>query len=194
MLNYNGFGLDIYYALNCFFIYSFLGWTMECIVISIEEKEIVNRGFIKGPFCTVYGAGALIIYYTLRPFQHNALMLFLCGFIFASVIEYLTAIAMTRLFGTFWWDYSRKPFNYKGILCLESSIAWGMLTVLLFMFIHPFVEFIMSLYSIGIGKFLVSILLVIYCIDFSRSFYKARSEDKDKECSDEPEESRAFLQ
>lgn len=180
MMNYEAFSTGLYNILNCFFIYSFLGWVMECIVISIEERGIVNRGFIKGPFCTIYGAGALSVYFILRPLQENIILLFLGGVILATVIEYLTALVMTRLFGYFWWDYNNKPFNYKGILCLESSAAWGFLTVFLFKFLHPTIEFIVSSYSKGFGKVFVSILLVIYALDFSTSFYHANREFKSK--------------
>lgn len=190
MLNYKFLGMDLYYFINCFFIYSFLGWVMECIVISIEEKEMVNRGFIRGPFCTIYGAGALSVYFMLRPIESNVFLLFISGMAFASLLEYVTAIIMTKLFGYFWWDYTNKPFNFRGILCAESSIAWGVLTIFLFRFLHPFVEFLISLYSIEVGRILISIVVIVYCIDFSFSFYKAYGNSKEE--SKEEMEQSAF--
>ena len=123
-------GMDMYRILHTFVLFSFLGYLMECVVLSIEKKRLVlDRGFMKGPFCIIYGFGALIIPALLRPFSHNLFLLFAAGMLLATVLEYLTGIAMMRLFGSLWWDYSHKPFNYKGILCLESSVGWGVLAV-----------------------------------------------------------------
>jgi len=185
MFSFKVLGMDLYYFLNCFFIYSFLGWIMECIVIYVEEKELVNRGFIKGPLCTIYGAGALGVYFLLGPLQGNVIYLFLLGSTLATLFEYITAKLMIYLFGDFWWDYSNKPLNYKGILCLESTIAWGFLVVFLFLYIHPFVEFIISLYPVSVGKVLVSIVSFLYCVDFSTSFYKAYEKGKYEEIIDD---------
>lgn len=167
-------GFDYYYFLNCFFIYSFLGWAMECIVLSIQEKTLVkNTGFIRGPFCTIYGAGAMTAYYILKPVSENLFVLFFCGMLLASVIEYLTALLMLRLFGSFWWDYDNKPFNYKGILCLESSIGWGFLTVFLFKLLHPMIENVVYSYSYNLGRILLCLITIIYCLDFTTSFKKS---------------------
>ena len=181
MYIYKLIGIDPYFILNCFFVYSFLGWIFECIVMSIEEKGLVNRGFIKGPLCTIYGAGALSVYYLLQPISHSPLALFLCGMILATLLEIVTAKIMTHLFGDFWWDYNSKPFNYKGVICLESSICWGFMTVAMFMFINPAVESLVKVYYESIGKPLVAVIAVAYCIDFSTSFYKAYCTREDME-------------
>ena len=133
-------GMDIFYFINCFFVYSFLGWIFECIVISYEEKTPVNRGFIRGPFCTIYGVGALGTYFLFLPISHNKMLLFFLGAILATTFEFLVAKLMVRLFGEFWWDYNNKPFNYKGVICLESTICWGVMTMLLFVLFQPLVE------------------------------------------------------
>lgn len=166
--------MDFYSFFFCFFIYSFLGWIMECVVLSLEQRRIVkDRGFIRGPFCTIYGAGAMSAYYALQAISDNVLALFLCGMFMATILEYITAVAMTKIFGCFWWDYNEKPFNYKGILCLESSIAWGLLTVLLFKVIHPLVLAFVSRYFSRLTNVLVIVLTIAYCLDFLTSFYKA---------------------
>lgn len=162
-----------FFLLNCFFIYSFMGWIFECIVISIENRKPVNRGFIRGPLCTVYGFGALSVYYFLQPVSDSFGALFICGAVFATIIELLTAKAMTKLFGDFWWDYSNKPFNYKGVICLESTVCWGLMSVATFVFIHPFVENVVSIYYQYCGKLIAVLALALYCIDFSTSFFKA---------------------
>lgn len=167
-------GFDYYLFFNCFYIYSFLGWVMECIVLSIQDKTFVkNTGFVRGPFCTIYGAGALGAYFILKPVSENIVVLFICGMALATLLEYVTAVVMTRLFGDFWWDYDNKPFNYKGILCLESSLGWGFLTVLLFHLFQPLVESIVSLYPVSLGKIAVTIISIVYFIDFTTSFRKS---------------------
>lgn len=166
--------INYYNLLNYFFIYSFLGWCMECVVRSVEERTLIkDRGFVRLPFCTIYGAGALSAYYLLEPFSSNPVLLFFIGMILATAVEYATALLMTKLFGSFWWDYTKKPFNYKGILCLESSIAWGFLVIFLFKFLHPFIGEIISICPFEYGKIFISLLTVVYCIDFTTSFYKA---------------------
>lgn len=122
--------------INAFFLYSFLGWVMECIVIRREKGRWENRGFAHLPFCIIYGFGAMLGFALLRPFSGNYVLLYLVGAVLATLFEYLTARLMLRLFGTFWWDYTNKPFNYKGILCLESTLGWGFIALLLFAFLH----------------------------------------------------------
>ena len=125
--------------INAFFLYSFLGWVMECIVIRREKGRWENRGFAHLPFCIIYGFGAMLGFALLRPFSGNYVLLYLVGAVLATLFEYLTARLMLRLFGTFWWDYTNKPFNYKGILCLESTLGWVFIALLLFAFLHRLV-------------------------------------------------------
>lgn len=168
--------IDIYSLIHWFFLYSFIGWGIECVVLSYENKHFTNRGFLHGPFCIIYGFGALGFYFLLSPFSENYPLLFIFGLLIASALELVTAKLMIRLFGGFWWDYSHKPYNYKGILCLESSIAWGALTILLFAFIHRAVEGLVSLYPIALGR-IAAILLVVYTvIDFSYTLRRARKD------------------
>lgn len=81
------------------------------------------------PFCIIYGFGAMLGYALLRPFAGNYVVLYVVGAVAATAFEYLTALLMLRLFGTFWWDYTNKPFNYRGIICLESTLGWGLVSV-----------------------------------------------------------------
>ena len=115
-----------------FLVYSILGWVVESIYMSICNRRLTNRGFVRGPFCPIYGVGALSVFFLLRPFCHNLLLLYVLGCVFPTLLEYLTARLMLSMFGEVWWDYSEKPFNYKGILCLESTIAWGFYTLACF--------------------------------------------------------------
>jgi uncharacterized membrane protein len=176
MFFYNKFGMDIYFMLNCFFIYSFLGWIFECIVMSIEEKAPVNRGFIRGPLCTIYGLGALTVYFVFQPIASHKIELFICGAVLATIIEVLTAVLMTKLFGGFWWNYDNKKFNYRGVICLESSLCWGLMTVLTFVFFQPLIERIVNIYYSSCGRMVALVILAGYCVDFSTSFKRAYNE------------------
>ena len=118
-------GNDVYHLLAAFCIYSILGWFVESVYMSFCNRRLTNRGFAKGPFCPIYGVGALTVYFVLRPYSSNGFLLFLLGSLLATALELLTGIIMKRIFGEIWWDYHEKPFNYKGILCLESSIRIG---------------------------------------------------------------------
>ena len=126
MLGHTFMGVDVYYVVHWFFIYSILGWTIESVYMSFCNKKLTNRGFIRGPICPIYGVGALTVYFVLRPFAGNYLELFVFGSLMATAIEFCTAKIMIRVFGGVWWDYNEKPFNYQGIICLESSIVWGL--------------------------------------------------------------------
>ena len=166
-------GTDLYHIIHWFFIYSFLGWLMETCYVAIIDKKLVNRGFVSGPVCTIYGFGALSVYFILKPFENNLLILFIMGIIVTSILEYFTAWIMEIIFRTTWWDYSNYPFNIKGRICLLNSIIWGFLTVALFLFIQPFVNSIVSLYSVSTGKILGVIAIILYLVDYGTTSYYA---------------------
>jgi uncharacterized membrane protein len=155
--------------------------------MSIEEKAPVNRGFIRGPLCTIYGAGALTVYFLFRPIADSKLVLFICGALLATIMEIVTAKLMTKLFGYFWWNYDNKKFNYHGVICLESTLCWGLMTVLTFVFFQPLIESIVDLYYDSYGKIVALVILAYYCLDFSTSFRRAYAEREkyDEELEDQ---------
>ena len=99
------------------------------------------------------------------------------GSFFATILEYLTALLMQKVFGEVWWDYNEKPFNYKGIICLESSIAWGFYTLFLFMFLQNTVEGIVALIPLYVGRVAGSVLITVFGMDFLSSFYNVKKDD-----------------
>ena len=125
------FGTDVYHLVSAFIVYSVIGWCVESIYMSICNRKITNRGFAKSPFCPIYGFGAVIGYLVLSPLQAHVLWLYLTGALAATMFEFLVGKLMLRLFGEVWWDYNDKPYNYKGIVCLESTIAWGFYAVII---------------------------------------------------------------
>lgn len=123
-----------------FIVYSFLGWVMESTVRTIAEKKLINTGFLYGPFCPIYGIGALIMLVFLERFKNNIFILFIISFIVLSIWEYIVGWLLEKIFKTKYWDYSKHKFNIKGRVCLTNSIAWGVLGVLFVKYIHPFLS------------------------------------------------------
>lgn len=162
-------GVDLYHIISWFIIYSFFGWVWETSYVSLKEGEYINRGFINGPFCTIYGAGAISVYLILKPVEQNLLLLFLGGIIVATVLEYFTAVLMESIFHTSWWDYSDKKFNFQGRICLGASLGWGFFTVGLFRILHPVVEDIVAMYPIYIGEIGIYTFGAGYLVDFCYS-------------------------
>ena len=171
------FGVGSYELVMWFLTYGMLGWLVESIYMSFCNKKLTNRGFGRGPFCPIYGVGALTVFFLLRPYSENRVLLFFMGSFFATILEYLTALLMQKVFGEVWWDYNEKPFNYKGIICLESSIAWGFYTFFLFMFLQNTVEGIVALIPLYVGRVAGSVLITVFGMDFLSSFYNVKKDD-----------------
>lgn len=166
-------GVDLYHILNWLFIYSFLGWVWESCYVSAKEKRWVNRGFVIGPVCTIYGFGAVSVYLILRPISGNLFWLYLGGVLVPTILEYFTAVLMENIFHTSWWDYSHNKYNFQGRICLGASLGWGIFSIILFYGFQPIVDRIVALYSVSVGKVLVTAASFIYAVDFGMSFMNA---------------------
>lgn len=145
-----------------FFIYSFLGWTVESIGCSIASKRIINRGFLNGPICPVYGFGAAIIISLLERFD-NIVIIFLLGMILTTILEYFTGFILETLFHAKWWDYSDRKFNIKGRVCLKNAIYFGVMSVIIVKLIHPFIKYFVGTipYRILISMAIITTLWTI---------------------------------
>lgn len=158
-----------------FYFYCFLGWCVEATYVSLKEKppHWINRGFIRGPFLPLYGSGAIMMLVVSAPFQHNIWLTYVAGCLGATVLEYITGVAMEVLFKVRYWDYSNQPFNFQGHICLGTTLAWGFLTILMTRVIHKPVEGL--LYMIPDGLLAVCVFLLTVCIagDFALSFRAA---------------------
>lgn len=129
-----------------FFIYCFFGWCFESAYVSLCERKLINRGFLKGPVLPIYGFGALIMLCVTIPFKGDYLKMYFSGAISATILEYFTGAAMEKLFKVKYWDYSSKKMNIKGYICLTSTIAWGFFTIFLVEVIHnPIEKTVMSI-------------------------------------------------
>lgn len=162
-------GIDFYHLMNWLIIYSFFGWVWETCYVSVKSGKFVNRGFINGPLCTIYGFGAVSVYVILRPFSDNLLYLYLGGVVVATALEYVTAVLMESIFHTSWWDYSDNKFNFQGRICLGASLGWGAFTVILFKVLHPLVESIVILYPVYVGEIGICVIGIGYVVDFAFS-------------------------
>lgn len=163
-----------------FFIYSFLGWCMECVVIKVQLGYWENRGFAKLPFCIIYGFGVVGALVVFQPFANNLFLLYLAGCIGGTAFEYVVALLMISLFGELWWNYDHKRFNYKGILCLQSSLAWGAICVLLHKVINVRIKHLVFMINPKVVYVLAFVLFTAYSIDFARQFYISRNTKKNK--------------
>lgn len=173
-------GTDVYHLVAAFVIYSMLGWLVESIYMSLCNKKITNRGFAKSPFCPIYGFGAVIGYLVLSPFQGNGVLLYFIGAISATIFEFIVGNLMIKVLGELWWDYNEKPLNYKGIICLESTIAWGFYALGIVYFLHNKVYQAINLVNPGIGVLVISIILFIVFIDYVIQLLKAFKVDVSK--------------
>lgn len=119
-----------------FVFYSMIGWLYESVMYTLKQRKFVNRGFLNGPYCPIYGAGAVLNILILHDVQHPAL-LFLAGAALACSLEYLTSWSMEKLFHARWWDYRKYPFNLNGRICLYGALVFGAFAVILILIVHP---------------------------------------------------------
>lgn len=120
----------IYDYLGLFFFYAFLGWLLETSVAAIRKKHMVNRGFLNGPLCAIYGITAVFMTRYLYELQSSPVFLFLGCMIIATAVEWLAGHALERIGHGKWWDYSNKKWNMDGYICLQYSVLWGILGLL----------------------------------------------------------------
>ncbi len=123
-----------------FFIYCFLGWCFESTVVSLQQKRFVNRGFLRGPLLPIYGFGAILLLHIALPLYNKPVLLFFFSMAAATVFEYIVGATMEKLFKVKYWDYSGHRFQYDGYICLQSSVCWGVMGLLLSGFIQPPIE------------------------------------------------------
>lgn len=148
-----------------FFIYSFLGWIMEVTLTLITDKKYVNRGFLLGPCCPIYGCGCILLNLLLHNYTNNILVLFILTMFTCSLLEYITSFLMEKIFKLRWWDYSQMKFNINGRICLETMTPFSILGVLAIKFATPF--FITNINKLSEKTILIIsiILITLFIID-----------------------------
>ena len=150
-----------------FFIYAFLGWCTEVSYAALVTGKFVNRGFLNGPVCPVYGFGAVIVLAALTPLAGNLLLLFLGSMALTSALEWLTGFALEKLFHQRWWDYSDQPFNLNGYICLRFSVAWGFACLFVVKLLHPTVLLFIRLIPKILGVVLLALMGAVMAADLA---------------------------
>lgn len=159
--------------LSFFYFYCIFGWCFESSYVSVKERHPTNRGFLRGPWLPLYGSGAILVLWLTLPFQETPALVYVVGALGATVLEYATGETMVRLFKVRYWDYSNQKFQYRGHICLTSSIAWGFLSLLMVYVVHkPVEQFIFWMHEevVSVLTFGITVCIVY---DFSSEFRKA---------------------
>ena len=156
---------NVYQLLWIFFVYSFIGWCGEAAMAAVRRHKFVNRGFVSGPLCPVYGAGAAAVAVFLPELHDRLFFLFLGGMIVTTFVEYLTGRLLELIFHRKWWDYSDEKFNLDGYVCLKNSAIWGLCSVLMICFFDPLLCRLIDLIPRLAGNILLWILGVLLVID-----------------------------
>lgn len=157
----------MYMLLWIFFVYAFLGWCTEVSFAALTSGKFVNRGFLNGPVCPIYGCGVVIVLFFLEPLRENTLLLFLGSVVLTSVLEWLTGFVLERIFHQRWWDYSNEPFNLGGYICLRFSIAWGLACLLVVDVIHPTIHWLIPLIPHTLGLVLLAVFSAAMVVDLA---------------------------
>lgn len=157
---------NLYQFLWIFVIYAFFGWCLEVIYQAVELGKFINRGFLNGPYCPIYGFGVIIVIVSLYPLRENILILYAGSVILTSVLEFVTGFILEKIFHQHWWDYSEEKFNISGYVCLKFSLLWGVACIVVVRLIHPSIEKFINWIPHGIGM----IALTVICIGFASDF------------------------
>lgn len=156
-----------------FFASCFIGWLWESLYVSLRQKKWVNRGFLRGPWLPIYGLGSLTILLVTWPVRESFPLTYLLGMAAATLVEGLTGLVMEWLFHVRLWDYSQKPLNWRGYVCLRISLAWGCFSLLLVQVIHPLLEGLVLALPPWLAESLSLILTVLFAVDATRSVQDA---------------------
>lgn len=156
---------NFYELVWIFIIYAFLGWCTEVSYAALDTGKFVNRGFLNGPYCPVYGCGVVIVVAALTPLKENLLILFVGSFFLTSVLEYITGFILEKAFHNKWWDYSDKPFNIHGYVCLKFSIYWGLACTFIMDVLHPIIYGFITKIPFVLGVVILVIIMSGFAVD-----------------------------
>lgn len=166
------FGFSLWRLIAYFIIYSVLGFIIETAFGAVTKGVIESRkSFLYGPFCAIYGLGAVVMILCLQPFKKNNNTLFWGGFVVGSIIEYLVSLIGELIFHVIWWDYSDMPLNINGRVCVYFSIFWGLLGIYLVSYINPkidklinFIKRKISDRALKIIEMITTVFLIVDCL------------------------------
>lgn len=156
-----------------FYLYSFMGWCFESAYVSVCERKLTNRGFIRGPFLPIYGSGAVMMLVVSMPFRDNLVLTYLAGCVGATMLEYITSVVMEALFQVRYWDYSHLRFQFQGRISLSSTLMWGLFTILSSRVIQIQIEKPVLRIPSKVMTGVTLVLTAFICADFALSFKAA---------------------
>lgn len=150
-----------------FVIYAFIGWCTEVAYAAVDTGKFVNRGFLNGPVCPIYGCGVLLVVVVLTPLKENLLILFVGSLILTTAIELITGFLLEKMFHHQWWDYSQEPFNLHGYICLKFSLLWGLACTFVMKLIHPMIYRMIQVFPHIPGLILMTLLTLVFLSDLA---------------------------
>lgn len=157
---------NLYQAAWIFLIYAFLGWCSEVAFAAVNKGKFVNRGFLNGPVCPIYGFGMLIVVTALWGLKGNLILLFLGSATLTTALEFVTGFVLERFFHDKWWDYSDMPFNIKGYICLKFTVLWGLAATFIVGAVHRFVYMLIVKMPAVPGIILLAVFAAAFVTDF----------------------------
>ena len=157
--------MEIYYFILYFFTYGFFGWCTEVAFAAFKQGKFVNRGFLNGPICPIYGVGVSVVVSFLTPLEESLILLYAASTILVTFIEWLTGYLMDKIFHHKWWDYSNQPFNLGGYICLKFSILWGLCVVVVIRIVHTAIASLVHWIPFTLGAILVGIFIALFITD-----------------------------
>ena len=153
-----------------FIIYAFIGWILEIIYTYIRTKKVINRGFLIGPYCPIYGMGCILITLLLKKYYDDPIVLAIMSMIICSILEYLTSYAMEKVFKARWWDYRDRKFNINGRICLETLVPFGIGALVIMYVVNPFIVNLLNIIPEIIIYILFISIFVMFVLDIIISF------------------------
>lgn len=149
-----------------FIIYSIIGWVAETLFVFLNTKKLVDRGFLIGPYCPIYGFGSLAMIFYLTQYKDNILTVFILGVVVCSILEYFTSYIMEVLFKTRWWDYSNHKFNLNGRICGKNCLLFGIGGIIVIYIVHPILVNLLNKIPSGIFIVITISMMIIFILDF----------------------------
>jgi uncharacterized membrane protein len=161
----------IYNTFICFLIYSFIGWLIETVCMSVSHGYLVKRGFLISPICGIYGVGTLLVVTLVNRIKSHPILVFFSSMFITTALELLTGMIMENLLKRELWDYSKRAFNFLGVICLRNTLFWGVMCLIIVYFIHPRIIEKVRLIPLHIKESLCNVFFVFISLDLAVSIH-----------------------
>ncbi len=163
---------NLFVYIMLFFALAFIGWCFEVLNEIRKGHGFINRGVLHGPWLPIYGFGGLIIYILLKKYYKKPIIVFSLSFLISAIIEYATSFYLELTKGMVWWDYSKKPFNINGRICLLYTLVFALLATILYYFVIPKIINLLKRVNYKVLSVISIILLSLYLVDNIYSYKK----------------------